>query len=101
MADTPQTNSGKKEQKHPQWSSDRLLVDRLLQEDPNDYALAELARLRIRYQDFPGAYDIQQDLDKVLKKWQLTEEALFAKTREIHAQGPIYRFHSGKREDWT
>lgn len=101
MADPPPQNTDKKEQQHPQWGSDRLLVDRLLQEEPSDYALAELARLRIRYQGFPGARDIQTDLDKVLQKWQLSEEALFAKTREIHARGPLYKFHSGKREDWT
>lgn len=70
-------------------------------EDPTDFNLAELARLMVRYQGFPGGRDIQTDLATVLKKWQLTPETLFEKTREIHAREPIYTVRSNKREDWN
>lgn len=98
---TPQEQDAKKDQQHPLWSSDRQTVDRLLQEEPNDYHLAELARLKIRYTGFPGARDIQQDLAKVMQRWQLTETALYEKTRQIHAGTPVYKVRSNKREDWN
>ena len=92
------------EQQHPQARTDRSIVDTLLMEDATDRNLAELARLRIRYRGFPGARDIQVDLDKVLEKWQLTEDILFEKTRLIHATGNVYsQVRSNKRdeEDWS
>ncbi|MBF2099441.1 MAG: DUF3288 family protein [Gloeomargaritaceae cyanobacterium C42_A2020_066] len=89
------------EQQHPQWAVDRHAVDQLLDGEPNDYNLAELGRLRIRYQGFPGARDIQADLDKLLKRWQLTEAELFERTRAIHAQGQVYRLRSATQEDWN
>ncbi len=102
MAAAPKdSDSHKKDQQHPQWRSDRQIADRLLQEDPNDYNLAELARLKIRYTGFHGAWDIQKDLEKVLQRWQLTEATLYEKTRQIHAQTPVYKGRSGKREDWN
>jgi hypothetical protein len=90
-----------KDQQHPQWQSDRQTVNKLMTEDPTDFNLAELARLSVRYQGFPGGRDIQTDLETVLKKWQLTPETLFEKTREIHAREPIYTVRSNKREDWN
>lgn len=48
------------EQKHPQEKQDREIVARLLQSNPEPFQLAELARLRIRYRNFPGARDIQK-----------------------------------------
>jgi Protein of unknown function (DUF3288) len=90
-----------KDQQHPQWGSDRQSVSSLLTGEPTDYNLAELARLRIRYNGFPGARDIQADLDKVLKLWGLTEAELFAKTREIHQTAEVYKGRGGKREDWS
>lgn len=92
-----------KEQQHPQYRSDRQVVAQLLQSEPEDYTLAELARLRTRYKGFPGAYDIQADLDKVLTLWKLTEESLFAKTRAIHQQGVVYKGRGArsKGEDWS
>ncbi len=56
--------SGSKDQQHPLHNRDRPTIDILLAQEPTDYNLAELARLKIRYQGFPGARDIQQDLDK-------------------------------------
>lgn len=90
-----------KDQQHPLWSSDRQIVNSLLEGQPTEYNLAELARLRIRYNGFPGARDIQADLDKVLKQWNLTEEALFERTRSIHAETQPYKGRGVKREDWS
>lgn len=46
--------SKNQEQQHPQERLDRPIVDQLLESEPNDLNLAECARLRIRYQNFPG-----------------------------------------------
>jgi hypothetical protein len=94
-------DSPAKDQLHPQWSSDRQSASSLLTGDPTDYNLAELARLRIRYKGFPGARDIQADLDKVLRLWQITETELFDKTRDIHQLAQVYKGRGGKREDWS
>ena len=92
------------DQKHPQNKKDRLSVDTLLkvQSEPSDRELVELARLIIRYRNFPGARDIQRDLKVVLDNWQLTEEELYSKTRAIHALGTVYRrTATGEQQDWT
>ncbi len=92
-----------KDQKHPQESRDRQIVNSLLQGQPDHYNLAELARLRIRYQNFPGAREIQRDLEIILQRWQLTEEQLYERSRQIHATHQIYKVR-GKRheqEDWS
>ncbi|QKD81211.1 DUF3288 family protein [Thermoleptolyngbya sichuanensis A183] len=91
----------KQDQQHPQWSGDRQITNALLSGDPTDYNLSELARLRIRYNGFPGARDIQADLDKVLQQWGLTEEELFEKTRQIHQTSQIYQGRNNQREDWS
>lgn len=90
------------DQKHPQEKGDRQIVNRLMQESPNNTNLVELARLRIRYQNFPGARDIQRDLDLLLKQWQLTEAQLYATTRQLYAKGQAYR-RKGQEEqqDWS
>lgn len=95
MADTP------KDQKHPQYKGDRQVVNQLLKGNPTDYNLAELARMIVRYKGFPGARDIQKDLQTVLNQWNYTEETLYAKTREIHQQGQIYTNLNRNREDWS
>lgn len=90
-----------RQQKHPQYKSDRLIVDQLLaNQSPGDYELAELARLKIRYQGFPGAWDIQEDLDRLLQLWNYTEDSLFEKTRAIHAEGHVYRSQNQDSDDW-
>lgn len=91
------------EQKHPQHQKDRLTVDHLLKATiPGDRELVELARLIIRYHNFPGARDIQQDLIVALNNWQLTEAELYLKTRAIHAEGTVYRRTAdGDTQDWT
>ena len=91
-----------KEQQHPQYNRDRPLLESLLVGEASDENLVELARLRIRYQNFPGAFDIQSGLDEVLQKWGITEAELFEKTRAIHAVGGIYRTKGKKEEqDWN
>jgi len=94
--DTNQT-----EQAHPQERNDRQIVETLLNGQPTDYNLCELARLWIRYDGFPGARDIQADLAKTMEQWNLTEDSLFAKTRQIHQQGQIYKSRDAQREDWS
>jgi Protein of unknown function (DUF3288) len=95
------SDQSSKDQQHPQWGSDRQSVSSLLTGEINDYNLAELARLRIRYNGFPGARDVQADLDKILRLWDMTEPELFAKTREIHEVAQVYKGRGAKREDWS
>ena len=90
-----------KDQQHPQWKADREVVNALLASDVTDYNLAELARLRIRYQEFPGARDIQADLERVLQRWQLTAVQLFERTQQIHQVAQVYQGRGAKREDWS
>ncbi|WP_414529121.1 DUF3288 family protein [Nodularia chucula] len=93
---------GNKDQQHPLYNRDRPSILILLAQEPTNYNLAELARLKIRYQGFPGARDIQQDLDKILQQWGLTETELFEKTRQLHDVGGIYQSRGKKEEeDWN
>ncbi len=93
--------SEQKDQQHPLWSTDRQIVNTLLAAEATDYNLAELARLRIRYRGFPGARDIQTDLDKILQRWNLTESSLFEQTRQIHATTQVYKGRGSQKEDWS
>ncbi|NBO30467.1 MAG: DUF3288 family protein [Cyanobacteria bacterium WB6_1B_304] len=94
-------NVENQEQIHPLWAKDRKIVDTLLNGQPSDFNRVELARLLIRYQGFPGARDIQHDLEAVLKRWQLNESELFEQTRKIHGEGHIYRGKGEQSEDWS
>ncbi len=89
------------EQKHPREKQDREILETLFQGEITDHNLAELARLRIRYKNFPGAKALQKDLDSLLEQWNLTEEMLFEKTRQIHAQRKVYRSGETEQEDWS
>lgn len=90
------------DQQHPQEGRDVEVINRLLREEPNNYNLGELARLRIRYLGFPGARTIQQNLDTILQRWQLTEDQLFEQTRQLHSEGLVYRRgESQGQEDWS
>ncbi len=91
------------DQQHPLYSRDREVLNKLIEEGLTDYNLAELARLKIRYNGFPGARDIQADLEKLLQKWQLNEAELYQKTRQLHASTRIYQVRSNKKEeeDWS
>ncbi|HCF26395.1 MAG TPA: DUF3288 domain-containing protein [Cyanobacteria bacterium UBA11049] len=79
------------------------MVNSLLTAEPTAYNLAELARLRIRYQGFPGARDIQADLDKVMESWGLTETKLYEQTRQIHTARSVYKGRGSKADaqDWS
>lgn len=84
-------SSSKRDQQHPQEREDRSVVNNLLTGEPTDYNLTELGRLLIRYQNFPGARELQKDLNLVLQRWGLTPEELFKKTISIHSQGLLYK----------
>jgi Protein of unknown function (DUF3288) len=91
-----------KDQQHPLYNRDRPIVESLMADEPTDLNLAELARLRLRYQGFPGARDIQENLEIIMQRWDLTEEMLFEKTRAIHDVGGIYKSRGKKEEqDWN
>lgn len=89
------------DQKHPQTSNDRIVVDRLFQTGFSDFNLVELARLLIRYRNFPGARDIQEDLHKLLQQWDLTEELLYERARKLHAERKVYRSKGEDQDDWS
>ena len=77
-----------KPQNHPLYSTDRENLDRLICIDsPASLDFVELARLLIRYQDFRGAEDLNADIKKLLKKWNLNRETLEEKTRKIWSEG--------------
>lgn len=90
-----------REQQHPLYATDRQVINSLLTAEPTDLNLVELARLKIRYTGFPGARDIQDDLNKAMQRWNFTEESLFEKTRQIHEAGQVYKGRTNQREDWS
>jgi len=91
-----------KEYLHPQYRKDRDMLNTIMAGAADDANMIELARLRIRYDGFLGARDIQSDMDKMLKKWNLSEEELFAKTREIHQGEMMFKpTWTKKGEDWS
>ena len=76
------------DQSHPLHASDRDTVDRLLAvEAPGDDHLVDAARLLMRFEGFPGAQDIRDDLERLLRLWNLDREALHQRTRAIWAAG--------------
>ena len=76
------------DQSHPLYASDRSVVDGLLAaEQPSDADLIDAARLLMRYQGFPGAIDLQEDLAKVLRLWGLDRDQLQQRTRALWAAG--------------
>jgi hypothetical protein len=80
--------SDQPEQQHPLYASDRDLVDALLaSEQPSDPQLVDLGRLFMRYAGFPGALDLQADLDKTLRLWGLSRDELNSRCRAIWAGG--------------
>ena len=87
---------------HPQYQKDRNLLNTIMAGTADKMNMAELARLRVRYEGFQGARDIQSDLDKVLKKWEMTEDELFAKTRALHSTETVFTpTWIKKGEDWS
>ncbi len=83
-ADSPHTP----DQSHPLHALDRQVVDGLLAVDqPADAHLVDAARLLMRYQGFPGARDLQDDLERILRLWGLSREQLHERTRAIWRAG--------------
>jgi hypothetical protein len=91
------------EQQHPQEKKDQAIVDNLLKGQCSDHNLTELARLIIRYHNFPGARQLQLNLQEILRQWGLTEEELFRKTREIYASKKFNNRNAQREEveDWS
>jgi hypothetical protein len=76
------------DQSHPLHALDRQVVDGLLAvEQPADAHLVDAARLLMRYQGFPGARDLQDDLARILRLWGLTRDELHQRTRAIWSAG--------------
>ena len=91
-----QESQSVKEQIHPLYSIDRESVDRLLVKDiPSEADLVDLGRLLIRYEGFPGATDLKDDMTKILKQWELTRDQLNVKSRKIWEND----FRPGKQMD--
>ena len=79
---------GSTDQSHPLYASDRDTVDRLLAaQSPSDADLIDAARLLLRYQGFPGARDVQEDLVKALRLWGLDQDGLHQRTRALWTAG--------------
>ena len=75
-------------QSHPLYPTDRELVDQLLAtETPAEAELVNLGRLLMRYTGFPGAHDLQDDLDKTLRLWGLSRDQLNQRCRAIWEAG--------------
>ena len=75
-------------QNHPLYSTDRENLDRLCAIDsPTSNNFVELARLLIRYQDFKGAEDLNSDMGKLLKKWNINRDKLEEITRKLWLDG--------------
>jgi hypothetical protein len=76
------------EQNHPLYAIDRHTIDGLLAvESPADQHLVDAARLLHRYDGFPGATDLRDDLERVLRLWNLDRGALQARTRALWSAG--------------
>ena len=72
------------EQTHPLHSTDKNIIDSLItKEKPDDLDFINLARLINRYFNFQGEIEIKNDIEKILKFWNITKDDLFSKTRII------------------
>ena len=72
------------QQTHPLHATDKNTIDSLItKKEPEDLDLINLARLINRYSNFPGEFEIKEDIEKILKFWKMTQNELFSKTRNI------------------
>ena len=72
------------EQTHPLHATDKEIVDSLItKEKPDDLDYINLARLINRYRNFHGEIEIKNDIEKILKFWNMTKNELFSKTKTI------------------
>ena len=81
-------NSSIKEQNHPLYSTDRDHIDRLLAtSSPSERDFIDLARLFLRYEGFPGALDLQHDMEKILNIWGISRQDLNSRTKKLWENG--------------
>ena len=72
------------EQTHPLHATDKNIIDSLItKEKPEDIGFINLARLINRYTNFPGEFEIKDDIEKILKFWKITKNELNSKTKKI------------------
>ena len=72
------------EQTHPLHATDKNIIDSLItKEKPEDLDLINLARLINRYTNFPGEFEMKNDIDKILKFWKISKNELFLNTKNI------------------
>ena len=72
------------EQTHPLHATDKNIIDSLItKEKPEDIDFVNFARLINRYSNFPGEFEIKDDIEKNLKFWKITKNELFSKTKKI------------------
>ena len=72
------------DQTHPLHETDKNIIDSIIsKENPEDQDFINLARLINRYSGFPGEIEIQNDIEKILKFWKISQNDLFIKTRNI------------------
>ena len=72
------------EQTHPLHATDKDTIDSLItKKTPEDLDYINLARLINRYNNFPGEFEIKDDIEKILKFLKITKNELFSKTRNI------------------
>ena len=73
-----------KEQTHPLHATDKNIIDSLItKEKPEDLDFINLARLINRYTNFPGEFEIKNDIEKILNFWNISKNELFSKTKVI------------------
>ena len=72
------------EQTHPLHVTDKIIIDSLItKEEPEDLDFINLARLINRYSNFPGEFEIKNDIEKILNFWNISKNELFSKTKVI------------------
>ena len=72
------------EQTHPLHATDKNIIDSLIaKEEPEDLDFINLARLINRYTNFPGEFELKNDIEKILKFWNISKNELFIKTKFI------------------
>ena len=72
------------EQTHPLHAIDKNIIDSLITvKEPDNHDFINLARLINRYKNFPGEFEIKNDIEKILKFWKINQNELFSTTRNI------------------
>ena len=72
------------EQTHPLHETDKNIIDALIaKKKPDDLDYINLARLLNRYSNFPGEIEIKNDMEKILRFWNISKGDLFSITKTI------------------